>query len=233
MQKYKGYLMNKKSSKIFCRLIKVSSIEDLAELASTFTNIIKTLYAIKYSNKYRLFTFGEKINDVKNIYYFDTNAIEDYALYYNNESEVRFEFVNKLTEFDNFKKYKFLIVELNDIFKEVKVKESFKLINIKNYNTMIKKLALKSAEKRVQEKVYVFDYKNNKVIFSFNLFGDENLFAYSYIKNKNLKEHFNFFRYNFLYDDLEISNNIGNENSNDIYIKVINLSKPFNFFMPG
>ncbi len=226
--------MADRSSSIYCRFIELSSLEDLGELACTFSNITKTLYAIKSSNGYKLFHIGEKIKDVKNLYYINTSSIAPYAIYLNENEKMKFKLVDKISDTNDFKSYKFLVLEIKNVFKELKSKGTFKLVNIKDYKAMIKKLALRSIERGAREKVYAFRYKNNKVIFSFNLFGEENMFAYSLIDGADLKKDFKIFKCNFSEDAVKFADRIDTENSDDIYIKAINLKKPFSFFtMPG
>ena len=226
--------MADRSGSIYCRFIEISSLEDLGELASSFSNLTKTLYAIKSSDGYKLFYIGERIKDVKNFYYINTSTITPYAIYHNENEKMEFKLVSKIMDTNDFKSYKFLIVEIKNVFKELKTKGTFKLVNIKDYKAMIKRLALRSIEKGTREKVYVFRYKNSKVLFSFNLFGEDNMFAYSSVDNADLKKDFKMFRCNFSDDEVKFADGIDAEDSNDIYIKAINLKKPFSFFtMPG
>lgn len=223
-----------KSESISCRFIELSSLEDLAELACTFASHTKTLYAFKEAGGYKLFSIGEKINDARNIYYFNAKHIEPYAIYRDENGKNKFEFVDKIWDSTDFQSYKFLVIEIKNVFKELKSKRTFKLVNIKDYKAMIKKLALKSIEKGSREKVYVFKYLNSKAIFSFSLFGEENMFAYSFIADADPKADFRMFTCNFSEDTVKFADGIDAEDSNDIYIKAINLKKSFSFFtMPG
>ncbi len=217
-------------SKINSSFVKLKSIEDLARLRCPFNGLIKTIYAIKLKDKYRLLIFGEKINEIKNIYYYDTDKINDFGIYSIEQNKEKFEFSDKLTnDFDEHKKSKFLIIEIENKFKEMKSKKQYKLIKVKKYEAMIKKLMLKSIETELIQKVYVFNYKKNNIIGSFNLFNEE-IFSYSIIKDLN--ENLCFFKYNFSEDSLKATNYINDIPINIAYVKIINLSKPFDFFKP-
>lgn len=218
-------------SKINSSFMKLKSIEDLARLRCSFNGLIKTIYTIKLKNKNRLLVFGEKINEIRNIYYYDVNKISDFGIYSIEKNKEKFEFSNKLTNnFEEHKKSKFLIIEIENKFKEIKSKKQYKVINVKNYKAMIKKFMLKSLETELIQKVYVFNYKKNNVIGSFNLFNNEEIFAYSIIDNLN--ENLCFFKYDFSEDSLKTTNYINDISINIGYVKIINLSKPFDFFKP-
>lgn len=220
------------SNKIRVFFIKVNSIEDIARLGCSFNNSIKTLYAIDLKNKKRLFLFGEKIKGVRNIYYYDTDTIDNFGIYFIENNREKFKFVNALKDSDNnYKIYKFLIIEVENAFKEAKIKKTIKLIRIKDYKAMIKRLIIKSIENEIIQKVYLFDYNKHKIIGAFNLFNNEELFAYSVIEDEK-NENNCFFKYNFSEDSLKTIKYIDNT-SIDIYIKIINLSQAFDFFKPG
>jgi hypothetical protein len=102
-----------KGRNIYAYYVELESPLDLVRQAFSYTT--GNLKAIKSGNKYRLLSVGERLGEIRMVYFVTLDSIGNFFVYYpgNADSKERFEIKNKLlTEQTDYKSLKAPIVEL-------------------------------------------------------------------------------------------------------------------------
>ncbi len=214
--------------------LKLNSVLDLAREACDFTGSVSPINAVKEGKSYRLFVMGEKIGDVRLLYYCDSNKIGKFCVYSPGEESVReeeFEIKDDISvEAPDLRLYKIPIIEFvkSPYGSKVNAKPEMQLVQVKDFASIVKVLISELAgEESGAPKVYGFFYKGEHFIGSYEIFheGDTRFLAFAKVGQKGL---FNSISYNYLDGRVETSNSfIGKSH---MYVRVINLAEPFPSF---
>ncbi len=223
----------KSKMSIRAEMIGLASELDLARNACTFDSSIAPIFAFKDVDKYILFETGEKAGNTTEVYYIKRDSIAKYCTYYpgseSQSEEVKF--VDEVNDQSGYKSFKIPIIELLNLplKKGATSQKDVITVRIKDPESIITGLVNKSIEDSIMEKVYVLEFGGEKFIGSFNLLGNDDnaIFAYSRINHSN---EFSFFRYSYTKGVTETTSSLI-ENPY-IYIRAINLSGSFKFFLP-
>lgn len=223
----------KSKMSIRAEMIGLASELDLARNACTFDSSIAPIFAFKDVDKYILFETGEKAGNTTEVYYIKRDSIAKYCTYYpgseSQSEEVKF--VDEVNDQSGYKSFKIPIIELLNLplKKGATSQKDVITVRIKDPESIITGLVNKSIEDSIMEKVYVLESGGEKFIGSFNLLGNDDnaIFAYSRINHSN---EFSFFRYSYTKGVTETTSSLI-ENPY-IYIRAINLSGSFKFFLP-
>ncbi|EET90388.1 MAG: hypothetical protein LVQ97_03405 [Candidatus Micrarchaeales archaeon] len=218
---------------IRAEMVELASELDLARNACTFDSSIAPIFAFKEEDKYVLFATGEKVGNTTEVYYIKRDSIAKYCTYYpgseSQSEEVKF--VDEVNDQSGYKSFKIPVIEVLNLplKKGATSQRDIITVHIKDPESIITGLVNKSIEDSIMEKVYVLGFNGEKFIGSFNLLGNEDnaIFAYSKINHSN---EFSFFRYSYTKGVTETSSSLI-ENPY-IYIRAINLSGNFKFFLP-
>ena len=223
----------KSKMSIRAEMIGLASELDLARNACTFDSSIAPIFAFKDVDKYILFETGEKAGNTTAVYYIKRDSIAKYCTYYpgseSQSEEVKF--VDEVNDQSGYKSFKIPIIELLNLplKKGATSQKDVITVRIKDPESIITGLVNRSIEDSIMEKVYVLEFGGEKFIGSFNLLGNDDnaIFAYSRINHSN---EFSFFRYSYTKGVTETTSSLI-ENPY-IYIRAINLSGSFKFFLP-
>lgn len=186
--------------------------------------------AVKEGSKYRLMSMGEKIGDIRLIYYVTVDKIGKFFVYNPTESLGNYEMKDQIiTEQGNFKSLRAPIIELltnpYKEAKELKKVDKVRCIEIKDSGTLIRSM-LNSHEDDSPPKLYAFFDKTSHIIGTFELFHESGAKIFTYSRT-DIKSVFGSLSYNYMNDTVEPSDSF---NKSAVYVRVINLSKPFPFF---
>jgi hypothetical protein len=220
----------KDDKKLYAYYVELESPLDLAR--STFDSAAGHIKAVKDQKKYRLVSTGEKLGDIRMIYYTTVDTLGNYFVYSPGtyESFEKFDINNSAMETD-YKSYRAPIVELiTNPYTEVKdFKKGGKIvkIEIKDANALIKALASYAREEESVPKVYAFYDGKDHIIGTFEFFRESGARIFAYAKI-SFKEKFGTLRFNYMYDSIEPANSFTEKSA--VYIRVINLKKQLPFF---
>lgn len=221
----------KGEKKIYAYYIELESPLDLAREAFGYSS--GHIKAQKDGSKYRLLSIGEKMNDIRFIYYVTLDRIGNFFLYNpGSDSNERYEIKDKiLSDQMDFKSYKAPIVELmaNPYTEAKDIKKAGKVIKIeaKDSDTFIKSLINYSHDDEPPPKLYAFFDGKDHIIGTFDFFHESSMRIFTYAKI-NIKERFAALTYNYTNDSIEPTNSFTEKSV--VYIRVINLKKQFPFF---
>ena len=188
--------------------------------------------AIRYGDAYRLFSMGEKVGDIRILYYVTSEKLSNFMVYkpWSDYGE-KLEMSESITEQMDYKSYRAPIVEIlsNPYIETTDFKKVGRIIKIevKDPNTLVKSLAGYSHDEDQLPRLYCFKIDSNRVIGTFDLFHESGVKIFAYAKIPSDKR-FGAIVYNYLTDTIEPV--ISFTEKAAIYIKVINLKNPFPFF---
>jgi hypothetical protein len=191
-----------------------------------------SISAIKNGGVYRLLSYGEKLGDLRIVYYADVEKISNFLVYNpGSDSKEGFEIVGSVPGGYDFKSYKFPIMELaSDPYTEAKdFKKADKIIKVqaKDPDSLIRSIVSQAHEDESVPRLYAFFNGKEHIIGTFGLFheSDAKIFIYSVTE---IKKMFSALSYNYTDDKIEPVDSFTEKSL--IYIRVINLKKPFPFF---
>jgi hypothetical protein len=220
----------KDDKKLYAYYIELESPLDLAR--QVFDYSARHINAIKNSDNYMLMSYGEKFGDIRIIYCVKLKNIGNFFVYTPEaDSGEKYEMVEKLPAQVDYKSYRAPIVEvLSNPYSEVKdFKKGGKVIKIeaKNPETFIKSMVGHVHDEEPMPKLYAFYGGKNHIVGTFEFFheGGARIFTYAKIA---IKEKFSTLCYNYIKDSIEPANSFVEKSV--VYIRVINLKKPFPFF---
>lgn len=189
--------------------------------------------AVKVNGKYRLFSIGEKLSKVRLMYYTDLDKIGNFFVYDSDfNSAERFEIKDRMsTDTADYRHYKAPIIEIlsnpyteeKDFNKAVKVLK----VEVREFDTLARSLASYAIEDEPLPRLYAFFDKNSHILGTFELFHESGEKVFTYAKMDS-NEKFSALRYNYTTDTISPTNSF--EEKSAVYIKVINIKKPFPFF---
>ena len=221
-----------KDKNIYAYYVEVESPLDLVRHAFGYTS--GHLKAVKSNSKYNLLSMGERLGEIRMIYYVQMDKIGNFFVYYpaTAYSPEKFEIRDKLiSDPSDYKTYKAPIVELVTFpyLEEKDMKKSGKIIKIeiKDSNALVKSLANYANEDEPLPKLYAFYKGNDHIIGTFDFFHESGARIFTYAKI-DIKEKFGALSYTYTTDSIEPANTFSEKSA--IYIRVINLKKPFPFF---
>ncbi len=233
---------NKKSVKHeanYCA-IKTVSLLDLVRNSCSTSGSPVSIFAIRQKGSYRLILTGEKLGDLKILYYFDTDKIAKFIVYSPFGESEKLEMKDSIdNENHDYKSYKIQVIELlNDPFSECfskkqKVKAhrpetKLLLLKVKEYDSLVRESLSIAAEDEKIGKVYYFESSGKGFICSLDHFDDADAaIVYSEAESKNI---FSFMRYNYINNQVESVNSF--EGATYTPLAVIRLAEPFPFFKP-
>ncbi len=220
----------KADKNIHAYYVELESPLDLGRQVFDYTS--RYIEAIKDKGKYTVFSVGEKIGDIRLVYYFKTDKISDFFVYTpESDHSEKYEITDKLPSQADYKSYRAPIVEiLSNPYTEVKnLKKAGKIIKIeaKDSNAFIKSLVGHSSDNDSPQKLYSFYENSNHIIGTFEFFHESGAKIFTYAKI-GIKEKFSALRYDYIKDSIEAANSFTEKSA--VYIRVINLKKPFPFF---
>jgi hypothetical protein len=226
--------MKKKNPKIEKGLrayyIELESPLDLARQVFVYPSA--HIKAIKQAPLYRLLAPGEKFGDLRIIYYAAVEKVSNFFVYYPGEDSIERYDIRKsaLQDEIGFKAFRAPIIEMSSspyiLAKDFKKGGKVISIEVKDSDSLIKSIANLNDED-VMLKFYAFFDNGNHIIGTFDLFreGSTKIFTYSKV---DFKETFSALSYNYLNDSIEPMKSFAEKST--IYIRIINLKKPFPFF---
>ncbi|MDE1870941.1 MAG: hypothetical protein KGI06_01750 [Candidatus Micrarchaeota archaeon] len=220
----------KEEKDIYAYYIELDSPLDLARQVFDYTP--GHVKALKESGKYKLIFAGERLGDIRMIYYFQFESIGNFFVYTpGSDSMERFEMVDRISESMDYRSYRAPIVELlSNPYTEMKdLKKAGRIISIeaKDCNMLVRSIANSAHGDDSMPKMYAFFSGNDHIIGSFNFFHESGARIFTYSKTE-IKEKFSTLRYNYTNDSIESANSFTEKAG--IYIRVINLKKQFPFF---
>jgi hypothetical protein len=222
---------SKEKKELYAYYVELESPLDLARQAFGYT--AGHIKAMKNKDKYVLMTPGERIGELRLIYYTQVDAIGNFFVYNpGSDSLERFEIKDRIiSDHTDYKSYKAPIVEmLTTPYSELKdMKKGGKVtkIEIKNSDALIKSLASYAQEDDPLPKLYAFFDGKDHIIGTFEFFHESGIRIFTYAKIA-IPERFSALSYNYTTDSIEPVNSFTEKSA--IYIRVINLKKPFPFF---
>lgn len=219
-----------KEKELYAYYVEVDSPLDLAR--QMFDYAPGHVKALKENSKYKLVFSGEKFGEIRIIYYFQFEGIGNFLVYTpGTDSIERLDMVDKISERMDFKSYKAPIVELSENpYKEVKdLKRAGKIMKIeaRDSNMLIRSVANSAHGEDSMPKMYAFFDGKDHVIGTFNFFHESGVRIFTYSKT-DITGKFAALRYNYTDDSIEPANSFTERAG--VYIRVINLKKPFPFF---
>ncbi len=231
----KGEKKEEKKGKTSVHFVKVKALADFARALATFGEGTHAAYAVKDGQWYRIFALGLKIGDIRLAYYTESKAIGSMLVYQPGTTmgPESAEIKNITSPVSNQRGAQNMpIIELArnpyvDGGEKAKVKAV--MVRIKNCDAVIRGLITKSLENNTIGRVYCFKYGGKTYIGSFILLEDDDDKMFCYAECPDGKE-FSFFRYNYTTDKVEPTEVFGEHSY--LYVRVINLAEPFNFFKP-
>ncbi|MEM3827268.1 MAG: hypothetical protein QXR58_01555 [Candidatus Micrarchaeaceae archaeon] len=224
-----------KKSKFVIYTIKTASLLDLVRNACT-TSIFPILFAVKYGDKYRIILMGERLDDSRVLYYYDSDKIAKFCVYVPVGEKESITLQNSIEESDHdYKTYKLQIMELaNNPFEtsfEKKPKElsnELVVFKVKDYESLVRGALSAAAESEKMGKVYYFEDGGKNYLCSFDSMED-NAITVIYAESP-LQNVFNFMRYDYSTNKLESLQAL--EGTTHAPLAIIKLAEPFPFFKP-
>jgi len=187
--------------------------------------------AVKEAANYRLLAAGEKLGDVRIVYYSDVKSIADFLIYSpESEKGERFELADKPGQPD-LRSFRAPVIELlSEPYSKVKdLSKAEKVINVevRDPDALAKSIAGLAHDEDEMPRLYAFYSKNDHIIGTFDLFHESNAKVFAFARTK-IRETFSALAYNYTTDTVERANNFSDRSA--VYIRAINLKKPFPFF---
>jgi hypothetical protein len=222
----------KKEDKPVAYYIRLNSLLDLARHVCDFTNAVRPINAIDEDGKHRLFSIGERIGDIRILYYYDSDKMGQFCFYNPGEdAEERLELKSGADfEASDLKLYKIPLIELMKNPYPMKKKAKFEVmqVRVKDFRSLVKALLSKSTEDDSgTPEVYGFFDKGVHYIGSYDLFYEHGAEFFAYAK-VDQKETFCSISYDYTNGLVETSRSFSGKSH--MYVRVINLAEPFPFF---
>lgn len=224
---------NVKMNKQHTMYVKLASLNDLARFACHFSQHNKTLFASEFERKKSIFALGEHIEDTRVAYYINSEKYPAIISYTNGED--KHEHIEMLDTMDSISKpetYYLNVVEIDAKgFKPVsKIKPGdLDIIMVKKYEDLVKAIIKKSVERGEFEHVYILERKGKVYILGFDIFEEllhgPTILYYSELKSKPVEK---FARFDYTSNSIDFSDEFGERKY--IYVKLIYLAQPFDFF---
>lgn len=213
----------------------LNSLLDFGRQMASFGGNARHTNAIKKGDKYRIFTIGEKINNVRLLYYFDVDDIASFAVY-NPGVDSKESFQMRDTAGNLASAYQLYRSPIVEVAKNpYKVKDSAKgmdkveLVEVKDYKGMVKALVNSATMSESPASVYAFFYKSAHYIGTFELFHESGSKVFAYARLDTAKT-FISLGYNYNEGSVSVSDTFGERSS--FYVSVVNLADTPPFFKP-
>ncbi|MGI0100874.1 MAG: hypothetical protein ACREBH_04130 [Candidatus Micrarchaeaceae archaeon] len=219
----------KKRKEISAYYVELESMLDLARHAFDYPTT--HINAVRIGNAYRMFSQGEKIGDVRMLYYVTVDKLSNFLVYTpGSDSNERFEMRESVHEAD-YRSYKAPIVEmLSNPYTEVKdIKKDGKVVKVgvRDPNMLIRSVAGYGHDDEMLPKLYSFYSGKDHIIGTFDFFREGGAKIFTYAKTE-MEQRFSAIRYNYTSDSIEPVNSFAEKSA--LYIRIINLKSPFPFF---
>ncbi len=221
----------KESSSIKAQLIEVYKPIDIARYACSFGLNNYPIYSVKNEKGYMIFIPGGKISEIRSVFYSNIEKTAKFFVYSTSDTEEKAEMQDNPKESEHYRSYRIPIIELKKIPYEEQKGKRQNVIHIKavSSDSIVKNVIANSLENEEIGHVYCFSHEKRTYVCAFGLIDDDKTTTMMYAQCKQEKR-FSFFRYNYQNDVLETSETItGNAY---IFVRVINLARPFSFFKP-
>lgn len=221
----------KEISSIKAQFIEVYKPIDIARYSCSFGLNNSPIYAVKNNNGYTIFTPNGKISETKAVFYSNIDKIAKFFVYYNGDIDEKAEMQDNPKENEHYRSYRIPVLELKKIPYEEQKGKKPNVIHIKavSHESIVKNVIANSLENEAIGQVYCFNHDKQTYVCAFGLIEDDKTTTIMYAPYKQEKR-FSFFRYNYQNDVLETADTItGNAY---IFVKAINLARPFSFFKP-
>lgn len=221
----------KEDKELYAYYIELESELDFARQAVDSSNI----KALKEGAKYRLIDPAEKLGDVRLVYYTMVPKVSNFLVYnpgYSGSKEV-YEIKDTIAEHADYRSFRAPIVELvTNPYSEVKdLKKAGKImkVEVKDYKALVKSVAGRARDEDTPSKLYAFFNGSDHILGTFEFFREGEIRIFAYAKTQP-KEKFNALNYNYSSNLIQPVNSFMFPDNSSIYIRVINLKKPFPFF---
>lgn len=213
--------------------IETESIEDLARFSCRFDSSAKEMLIFKVKGKHRMVALGEQINESVMALYKDSEVDAD-TLKYTYVSEDHKESMEVASTFDQ-RQSGSAYINLIDIdmskFKEAKpdAAKGINCVKINKLDDLVKSGIKRSVMRDTIDLLYAFEHKGKTIFGAFDIIeelsSEKKTFYYS---GSNTRIKANFARYKFGTNTIDFSNEFGEHSY--MYVKIINLARPFTFF---
>jgi hypothetical protein len=213
--------------------IRLKSLSDFARNVTSFSADIRTIFAIKEKDSYRLFAPGIKLDEnTRLIYYINAKKIGACITYQpmtQTEQEVA-EIRETMTQPKSTGAHNMPIIELGSNPFGAPHKGDLKMscVCVKDYKALVKWVIAKFMDNDNIGKVLAFRKGKEMFISSLSL-GEEDDKMFVYAKVPLTKE-YSFFRYNYTEDKVEPTDMFGEHSF--LYVRIINLAETPSFFKP-
>lgn len=216
---------------LYAYYVEVESGLDLARQAFGYGHA--HIKAIKEGKSYRLICTGEKIGKLRMLYYTDIDKIGGFMVYEpESESGERIRIKETVTaDATDYRSFRAPIIELlsNPYMKTEDFKKAGNVmkVEIKDPNALVKAIAGYANEEDTMPKLYAFFDGKDHIIGTFEIIreSDVRIFAYAKIQ---ISESFGALSYNYTNDTVQPAKSFAEKLM--VYIRIINLKKPFPFF---
>ncbi len=219
----------KKGKDVYAYYVELESVMDLARYLSGY-GPGAYLKAVKDASNYRLLTGGEKLGDVKIVYYTDVKSISNFMIYTpETERGERFEFADKPGQPD-MRSFRAPVIELlSEPYSKVKdlsKAEKVITVEVKDPDALAKSIAGMAHEDEEMPRLYAFHSKGDHIIGTFDLFHESNAKIFAFARTR-IKETFIALAYNYTTDTIVRADDFSDRSA--VYIRAINLKRPFPF----
>ncbi|MDE1845842.1 MAG: hypothetical protein KGH53_00975 [Candidatus Micrarchaeota archaeon] len=214
--------------------IETETIEDLARFSSRFDSTAKEMLIYKVGGKHRIVGLAEQIEG-KVIALYKDSEIDADTLRYVYVSEDHKESMEVASSIDQQRQSGSCYINLIDMdmskFKVAKPEgvKGIACVRLNKLDDLVKSAIKRSVMRESIEMLYGFTHKGKTYLGAFDIIDeltDEKKTFYYSVANTKLKA--NFARYKFSTNTVDFSNDFGEHSY--MYVKIINLAKPFAFF---
>jgi len=219
-----------KDRKLHAYFMELDSLLDLAKQIFSYEHAY--VKALKDGKGNMLTSGGEKFGDTRIIYFSRAEKEGKFLIYnaldFSENAEIR---NSALPEEIGYKAFRAPIVQLESSpYAETKELKKHGVVKVKatDASAFIKAIAGHFAKEESMPRVYAFYTGKDHIIGTFDLFHEGSTKIFTYAITEHGKR-FNSLVYNYTNDSIDVSNTFSPEKST-IYVRVINLKKPFPFF---
>ncbi|MDE1810486.1 MAG: hypothetical protein KGH66_00355 [Candidatus Micrarchaeota archaeon] len=213
-EKGKGKKTDKPDREIIGCFIKADSLLDLARHVCEFQHGFRPLNAVKSGSQYRLFSPGERIRDVRLLYYFDVPKIAAFMVYnpWGEHGETLSMRESIANDTQDFKSFKIPIMEVSaNVYGQKKLEKkdfkSVKLLEAKDYRSMIKTLLIAAGHYEAIPKLFSFQMGGERAIGTFDMSNESGMKVFTYAK-AGKREKFNYVQYNYNADEITMADRL-------------------------
>ena len=219
-----------KGQNLYGYYVPVSTIFDLARVSCVLGSGASHITAIKQGSAYRLYSLGEKLDNLRLLYYLDAEYKGEVLVYNPNAEEEECAFEDRVPLApEDYKKYKIPVVEISKSLYTIKSKlgDAVATVKVNGVEALVKSIVGDTSGRTEGIKLYAFFHNSQYIIGTFSLFRDGGMKTFAYASTDS-DEQFGYLRYNYQNDSVEFCHNTTEKSL--IYLRIINLEGPFPFF---